>query len=592
MRRISFHKKRLPKRRIFPAALALLAILLLPLPLSRLLQSEDTRFSAFVQSVLKEELSQNALTLHYTLASPEAMDISRPEAALAPYPSSPAESLEACQSLVSQLQEFDSTALSPKNQITLDHMLLYYHTRLSLDEDLYLLQEPLGPSLGIQAQLPVLLAEYEFREYEDITDYLNLLTSVDTYFQSILAFEQQKSKAGCFMSDATVDRILEQCRAFIQTPEENYLLELFAEKIREMGTLSEADQESLNAAHQKIVENSLLPAYQSLIAGLEELRGTGKSSRGLAWQENGRAFYEYLLQSQVGTYVNVDEIQQRLAEQLTCDLNEMSELLKTDPGLLTGLTQTDLPSMETEEILELLQGKTAEIFPPLSAVQWEIRQVHESMEDYLSPAFYLTPPTDTGTPNVIYINQASQTSHLELFVTLAHEGFPGHLYQTVFFSRTGASPLRSLLGTEGYTEGWATYVEAFSYAWAAEYMEEENAASITRLAWLNRSVNLCIYSLLDTGIHYYGWNQTQAGAFLSSFGITDTDTVREIFQYIVETPANYLKYYWGYINFLDLKNQQEENLGSDFDLEEFHARVLEIGPVPFPVLEKYVKNGF
>lgn len=72
-------------------------------------------------------------------------------------------------------------------------MLLYYHTEKSLGDN-YLLQEPLGPSLGIQAQLPVLLAEYAFYEDRDITDYLTLLTTIRPYFRSILNLRKRNPK--------------------------------------------------------------------------------------------------------------------------------------------------------------------------------------------------------------------------------------------------------------------------------------------------------------------------------------------------------------------------------------------------------------
>jgi len=214
------------------------------------------------------------------------------------------------------------------------------------------------------------------------------------------------------------------------------------------------------------------------------------------------------------------------------------------------------------------------------------------MEDYLSPAFYLTPPMDTGSPNVIYINRSGRTSNLELFTTLAHEGFPGHLYQTVFFGSQNPCHIRYLLTSSGYVEGWATYVESYAHSYAADYLDDEAASDLTRLAWLNRSVNLCIYSLLDIGIHYRGWDQTKTAAFLQAFGIRQQSVIKEIFQYIVETPANYLKYYWGYLNFLDLKNFCEKKLGDEFILKEFHQKILEIGPVPFPILEKYIKQAF
>ena len=96
-------------------------------------------------------------------------------------------------------------------------------------------------------------------------------------------------------------------------------------------------------------------------------------------------------------------------------------------------------------------------------------------------------------------------------------------------------------------------------------------------------------SLLPVMWNYRGWDAARTAAFLKAFGITNASTANEIYQYIVETPGNYLKYYWGYLNFLDLKTASQKKLGDDFDLKEFHRRILEIGPVQFPVLEKYLK---
>lgn len=143
------------------------------------------------------------------------------------------------------------------------------------------------------------------------------------------------------------------------------------------------------------------------------------------------------------------------------------------------------------------------------------------MKDYLSPAFYLTPPMDTGTPNVIYINPAASYQGLELFTTLAHEGFPGHLYQTVTFERQNPSGIRNLLCTSGFAEGWATYIEPFAYQYAAGYIKDPSATELARISWLNRSINLCMYSLLDIEIHYNGWTQAEAASFLKAFGIEE-----------------------------------------------------------------------
>ena len=550
--------------------------------------SEDGRFRSFTRKVFQKEVSGSLLSLHYSLAHPEKENIDRPAPTLGTVTSDMTDTYQLCRDYISKLKSFSYSELSRENRLTLDMLLLCFDTQLSL-EGQELLEEMLSPSLGIQAQLPVLLAEYAFYEDQDISDYLNLLTSIEPYFDSILQFEEEKAAAGLFMSDKTLERILEQCRAFIQNPESNYMLEVFSEKLKDYGKFSPEDQKELEKQHKNILLNKVIPAYQKLMSGLKSLKDSGASSRGLAHFPGGREYYEYLLKSQVGAYTSVEQIRQRLTAQLEEDLGTIRLMLKEQPSLLRKLTDgTDLSSISPQNTLELLSRSIQKDFPALGETDYEVRYVHESMEDYLSPAFYLTPPLDTGSPNVIYINRASSGSNLELFTTLAHEGFPGHLYQTVYFASCRPDDIRYLFSSGGYVEGWATYIESYAYQYAADLMNDSAAADLTRLAWLNRSVNLCLYSLMDIGIHYQGWTQAVTERLLNSMGITDASAAAEIYQYIVETPANYLKYYWGYLNFLDLKNEKETTLGDDFNLKEFHRQILEIGPVQFPVLEKYM----
>lgn len=550
--------------------------------------TENGKFEAFTQEVFRNEVSGSSLTLHYSLAHPEKQGIRRKTASLGTVPTDMQNTYKVCQQYEDKLKAFRYSHLSTENQMTLDSMLLYYHTEKSLGDN-YLLQEPLEPSLGIQAQLPVLLAEYAFYEDRDISDYLNLLTTIRPYFQSIIKFEQKKSQAGFFMSDSTLDRILAQCSAFIRNPDENYMLDIFRTKISDYGKLSGSEQQTLILTHQNLMKTEVIPAYQELMTGLEALRGTGKNPRGLAYFKGGKAYYLYLLQSQTGTYVPVKEIEKRLSRQLSSEIGIVGNMLRQNPELLTTLNKgISFTEIRPAQMLSSLQKKISSDFPPLEDVSFELKTVHDSMKDYLSPAFYLTPPMDTGTPNVIYINPSANYQGLELFTTLAHEGFPGHLYQTVSFERQNPSGIRNLLDTSGFAEGWATYVEPFAYEYAADYILDSSASDLARLSWLNRSINLCMYSLLDIEIHYNGWNQAEAASFLKAFGIEDSTVISEIYQYILETPGNYLKYYWGYLSLLDLRTTEQKRLGQDFDMKDFHRRVLKIGGMQFPVLEKYI----
>ena len=554
--------------------------------------TENGKFEAFSRKVFQNEVSGSTLTLHYTLAHPEKQGIPRKKASLGTVPTDMKNTYQICSQYEEKLKSFRYSRLSTENQLTLDSMLLYYHTEKSLGDN-YLLQEPLGPSLGIQAQLPVLLAEYAFYEAQDITDYLNLLTTIRPYFQSILKFEKKKSEAGFFMSDTTLDRVLAQCSAFIQNPDNNYMLDIFQKKLSDYGKLSVSEQNALILTHKSLMKTEVIPAYQELMTGLEALRGTGKNNRGLTYFKGGKAYYLYLLQSQTGSYVPVKQMEKRLSRQLSSEIGIAGTMLRKNPELLATLNQgITFKEMKPVQMLNALQQKIQADFPALADVTFELRTVHDSMKDYLSPAFYLTPPMDTGTPNVIYINPAANYQGLELFTTLAHEGFPGHLYQTVTFQRQNPSGIRNLLCTSGFAEGWATYVEPFAYQYAADYIQDPFATELARISWLNRSINLCMYSLLDIEIHYNGWTQAEAASFLKAFGIEDSTVVSEIYQYILETPGNYLKYYWGYLSILDLRTSEQNRLGQDFDLKKFHSQVLKIGGVQYPVLEKYIDAEF
>ena len=168
--------------------------------------SQNGRFRTFTNEIFEKEVSESMLTLHYSLANPEKKGIARPAPSLGTVSSNMDDTYRLYTDYLEKLKTFSPDKLSRENQITLDMLLLYFHTQLSL-KDHILLEEMLSPSLGIQAQLPVLLAEYTFYEDQDIADYLNLLSSIGPYFQSILEFEEEKSRAGLFMSDTTLDRI-------------------------------------------------------------------------------------------------------------------------------------------------------------------------------------------------------------------------------------------------------------------------------------------------------------------------------------------------------------------------------------------------
>ena len=562
------------KLALIPAALFLV--------FSILNYSSNKSFTNYTHQMFLSEVSKNTLNLHYTLSDPAAYGIEDYEVTLGDSDvSSILEETMLLENYKNKLDRFSYNRLSKSNQLTYDILSLYLKNQSSA-KDFYLYAEPLGSTTGTQAQLPVLFAEYTFNDRADVDEYLSLLSQTDTYYESILGYEQVKSQEGLFMSDPIAEEIIEQCRSFIANPEDNFLLSIFDEKVDALPVISQEEAQSLKNQNRDAVMNHVIPAYQLLIDGLTELKGKGSNTGGLCYLENGKAYYEYLIRANTGSYDSVETIEKRLEQQLETDFNELRNLLIQNPKILSSNTGELSLSSEPTEILADLQAKLSKDFPAPPNVSYEVKYVHKSLEDFLSPAFYLTPPLDNLSQNVIYINQASNYTPLELYTTLAHEGYPGHLYQTIYSGYAGSNEVRSLLNFGGYVEGWATYVEFYSYSLA------DTDADIAALYRLNRSIMLGISSILDIAIHYHGYSRAEIAGYLSQLGFTDPATADSMYNAILEAPANYLKYYVGCLSFMDLRDAVEEKDGDAFDLKEFHTQVLEIGPAPFPVLYKYM----
>lgn len=556
--------------------------------------SQDARFQCFTDQIAMEELSSNTLNLHYTLAYPQNYGIKDYTISLGTMdPEVLQQNSQQIEALQKKLDEFSYEDLSLENRMIYDMLRLDFSLQLSA-ADFYLLQEPLGPNLGIQAQLPALLAEYTFRVPQDIQDYFSLLACIPEYFNSILKFEKEKASQGLFMSDACAQGIIRQCTTFSSQQKENFLDTMFEKQLadlKQQKIITPKQAASYQTMHEKLLRKCVFPAYEALAKGLEDLCGTGKNSSGLCYLPNGAKYYEYLIKNNVGDFRSIPEIQQRLTEQLKIDTLVIQDLTKKDPDLFSkaaGLNQK--ATYSPQEMLSYLNKTITQDFPVLNAPDYEIKSVPKPMEDFSSPAFYLTPPLDTLSPNAIYINASSQVSEAELFTTLAHEGFPGHLYQTLYFGRQQPSLIREFLGCNGYVEGWATYVESMAYGYGAKFLNIP--PQVMELLNRNRSVSLCLYSILDIGIHYQGWTVQEVTNTLSSFGIVSQEVCQEIFQYIVENPTNYLKYYLGFLNFTDLRTTIENKKGTDFQLKDFHQKILEIGPAPFPVVKKYLLSQY
>lgn len=540
-------------------------------------------FSEFCTTLFREEMKSNTMNLHFTLKDPKAAGIDSYEITLGSLSGdSPHNQARQLKKLSEELKKYSHRSLGEKERLTCRLLSDYISRQQNLAAYPYY-DEPLTPSGGVTSQLPVLLAEYPFGNTRDIEDYLGLLSQMDTYFLGILDYEQKKADAGLFMSDEACLKVIEGCEVFTEHPDDNFLIDTFSNRLNAMDGLTDTQKNAYLKQHSKVLSDHVIPAYRQMIKGLTMLLGRGHNNWGLCNFPEGKAYYEAVVSADTGCDDSVEDLFSQIAKARREDLTFCQNLLEKNPKLASQSPKPDAALKEENSMLSRLQKEILTDFPAPPQTEVEICHVDPALSEYLAPAFYITAPIDDISHNRIYINDAKNDTDIYYFTTLAHEGYPGHLYQTICTSSYGAPEVLSLLNYPGYTEGWATYTEMQSFYYAG--LDPDLASLLQH----NQAATLSLYATADIGIHYFGWEKEKNAAFWSEYGVDDTATVKRITDLILEEPGNYLKYYVGYLKFRQMREQLAlEN--KSFSVSAFHEAILRTGPSPFSVLEETVRD--
>jgi len=560
-----------------------------------------------------EEISSDTLGLHYTVAYPEKLGINQAKASLPLYQKENAlESYKNIRDYCSMLESFNPQDLSIDERYT-QHLLIS-----SLSEELegrqfFYLQEMFSPSSGIQIQYPILMAEYAFRCKEDIENYLELIRLTPSYFESYCDFTNEKIKRGFCMADFSLEKVITQCNTIITAKEiednSHFLITTFNERIQQAASdkiISKEEAAHYISVNKEYLSSFLLPAYKSLAQNMATYLGSGKNKNGLCYFKDGKDYYSWLFKRTTGSDTSLPDVYKTLAQDYYNSMLTLRDKLIEFQNT-ASLTDSDFTyfSLEnSDDILKNLSKQMENDFPSINAsfsvpsFTATVKDVSTSLENFTAPAYYLVPPVDDTSQNSIYINRSSIPTGLELYTTLAHEGYPGHLYQTTYYQlyreKENLPYLRSTLSYGGYVEGWALYAELLSYDYASNLLVSDTGKKDYRLLFdiykQERCVSLSMLSLLDIGIHYYGLTIDRVKELLEAHGIQDADTIQSIYEYIVEEPATYPKYYWSYLEILSLKDEAKKKMGKHYSDYAFHQFFLESGPSDFSSLNMRLNN--
>jgi uncharacterized protein (DUF885 family) len=549
----------------------------------------DEVFSEFLDEFFKHRVNSDSISMNYFLRSPENFGITpiKPTfGSVGDYDADHADFMK----FFNAFNAFDPDELTGENLLIYDILHNYFTVESEFaDKELYYLMTAISPGNGIHIQLPILLSEYRFYSIDCVEHYLELLTDINRYFGDILAFEQKKSEMGLFMSNTTLDAVIDGCAGFLTFSDNNMLITTFNTRLEEFSqTLTGEQITTYRTTNKNHVINHVVPAYNLLADGLEQLRGTGKNDLGLAHFPKGRQYFGNRVRSKTGSSKSITELAAIIDSRMAEIQDEIYQMLMADFSILDLYLndEYDFGYNFPNEIAEYQRTKTAELFPAPPNVDYLVKNIHTSLMDVMGPAFYLTPPIDDYSQNLIYINPA-RLEGSRLFTVMAHEGFPGHLYQTTYFYSLNVHPVRKIMNFPGYTEGWATYVEHKSYYWGNPETMPVALASLLRL---DNEFSLALQTRIDIGVNYEGWSVSDVFDFLQDFGFGDMEHAADLLNYVAQNPAITMQYYVGLLEIYELLDFVKGELGDNFDLLRFHRAILHAGPMPFELLKRQLEQ--
>ena len=546
--------------------------------------SQSSSFTGFTTSLFVNEVSSDNITLNFTLSHPETYSIATAATPLGSYDyDSMLSSVAASENTLARCNEFSKSQLPIHQKILLD--TLKNTLQDSVKSGKYILHNrSFSPNLGVQSQFPVLLCEYPLRKFEDIDKYFEILKAVPDYFSSMTTFEELRIKKGYGMPKCALDGALKSCQSFMSKESDNLLITHFNQRIDELNFLTASEINYAKKKNRELVLSCVIPAYAKLSVSLNKWKKKASEQGNMCLLPNGKDYYQFAMQHSVGTDLTISKAKVLLLDSYKSSRQKLLSLAAKNPGLMSRCSSYAICSKEPDKIIKTLKKACKKDFPKIKDRKVQIKYVSPELESYLSPAFYLTAPLDDLDQNTIYINGSTQYENSDLFSTLAHEGYPGHMFQTVFHNSHLTSPLEGILSYEGYAEGWASYCEIYSFNYSGLPQD------VITVLKENTLSSLCLNALCDIGIHYDGWSRDKTKEFLIQNGVVSTASVNALYDEIISNPGNYLKYSLGNLEMDRLKSAAKQTWKDSYSDLKFHTYVLTVGPTSFPILKSYLEN--
>ncbi len=557
-------------------------------------EEEQKKFEEFLQSEFVTYMESDYTTAHIYLQNPEqyGIDMEQIDVGLGMRPTKEEMEKEKQSIQVSHdtLKKFD------RNQLTDEQKDVYdsYDWQLKIEEQLMddkfnYYESLFGSMTGIHYQIPTLLTDWEVRSEKDVQDLIIVVKDVKPYVDAALEYTKIQEEKGLLMLD--LDSVIEYCESILEKGEDSSILQSMNETIDALD-LEPGKADAYKKELKTAFIESVIPAYEEIKKVMIEFQSGTNNEEGLAAFEYGKEYFETILKQNVGSDKSVEDVRNMMEDELQQHVNNAAAIMMEEPSLIENINSQEF-NLETGyhdyyEIMDDIKNQMFEDFPEVGQLNYVIEDINEEIASDSGVAAYFNIPTlDGESVKQLRVNpKTSDISTLSTFQTVAHEGFPGHMYQYAYMYENLETPFqKSILTSNAYAEGYATYAQ---YE-ANRYLSEIDP-DLLDLYKENDLMNDCLIVLMDIGIHYDGWSEEELKEYINTFGFSmEEESLEEIYKQLQANPCAFEPYYVGYFEIENMKEEAQESLSEQFHNKKFNEAILKSGTAPFFVVERNVE---
>ncbi len=492
----------------------------------------------------------------------------------------------------------DIDAVGLPHQDVLNRELEIRSLKEDIEEtDLKLWQMPVNQMNGIHINAPQLVTVLSFQTVKDYDDYIARLRQLPRIFEEDTANMRKGMANGLMPPKFLLEKVVEQTNGIATQPPDRTP---FAQPFNSFpANFSEAEKTRLKAAGLAAIKDDVLPAYSKFATFVkEEYVPKGRAEVGVWSLPNGDTIYAFDVKRSTTTDKTPEQIHQ-------IGLQQVAEIEKQQLEIATGLGFKDLKSFRValkadptlyaksrEQILDLYRQYIAQMKPELPKLFGRLPQadlivmpVEPFREKDASGAQYVEGTPDGSRPGHVEVNTSDPGKRMiiDFESTAYHEGVPGHHLQlTIAQKMQGLPPFRQHGFYGAYIEGWALYSERLGKE-VGFYKDP-----YSDYGRLEDEMLRAIRLVVDTGLHYKHWTREQVVQYFHDHSAIDEPSVQSETNRYISWPAQALSYKMGQLKILELRERAQQQLGSQFDIREFHDQVIDSGALPLDVLDEQV----